>query len=159
MMMRLTCGLLMLLCTSACAPTGNVADNLEVEHLSTGWLAAGSVNGSNKIVPQLSFTLRNKSDQKLPSPQLNAVFRRTNQTEEWGNGFRALSSPGTLAPGASTATVAIDAPLGYTGTDPVEHCCNSQFVGRQGRSFCSLRIANWTRLGEYPIERRLITSQ
>ncbi len=148
-----------LLCTAtACgAPTVNLATSVAVENLSTGWLDSGVVNGANKVVPELSFTLKNVSDQKLPPLQVNAVFRRVSQNEEWGNGFRALSASGGLAPGASTDTVAIDAPLGYTGTDPTESLLqNSQFVDAKVDLFARYGAASWTQLGEYPIERRMI---
>ncbi len=148
-----------LLCVaSACSgPPVNLATSVAVENLSTGWLDSGVVNGANKVVPELSFTLKNVSGEKLPPLQVNAVFRRVSRTEEWGNGFRALSGSGGLAPGASTDTVAIDAPLGYTGTDPTDSLLhNSQFVDAKVDLFARYGSANWTQLGEFPIERRII---
>ena len=123
-MRRYTLLVVSILFASACAgPTIDLTTSVAVENLSTGWLDAGGANGTNtngtnkmKYRQELSFTLKNRSSQKLPPLQVNAVFRRASQTEEWGNGFRALSGAGGLEPGASSATVAIDAPLGYTGT-------------------------------------------
>lgn len=158
MMMRHTLLIGLLCAATACgAPSVNLATGVAVENLSTGWLDSGAVNGANKVVPELSFTLKNVSGQKLPPLQVNAVFRRISRTEEWGNGFRALSGSGSLAPGASTDTVAIDAPLGYTGTDPTESLLhNSQFVDAKVDLFARYGSATWTHLGEYPIERKMI---
>ncbi len=157
-MMRPTLLVGILCVASACGgPPLNLAASVAVENLSTGWRDSGAVNGANKVVPQLSFTLKNVSGQTLPPLQVNAVFHRVNRTEEWGNGFRALSGSGRLAPGASTDIVAIDAPLGYTGTDPTDSLLrNSQFVDAKVDLFARSGSASWTKLGEYPIERRML---
>ena len=49
---------------------------MHLEGVSTGWVSAGVVEGNNKVVPLVSFTLKNGSDQKLRALQVNAVFRR-----------------------------------------------------------------------------------
>ena len=40
---------------------------LKVTEVQTGWYDAGIVNGENKIVPSVSFQLRNVSDESITS--------------------------------------------------------------------------------------------
>src|ERR1700681_3563867 len=92
--------LLAVVFTAACAPTVDLTTGLRIEGISTGWLNAGVVDGRNKLVPAVSFTLKNVSGRKLPVLQVNAVFRRVSQNEEWDNRFRTVSGSAGLAPGA-----------------------------------------------------------
>ena len=148
--------LLAVVLTSACGPTVDLTTGLRIEGLSTGWLNAGVVDGKNRLVPTVSFTLKNVSDQKLPVLQVNAIFRRVSQDEEWANRFRTVSGSG-LAPGAATGTLTLEAELGYTGTDPHDALLrNSHFVDAKVDLFAKYGSAQWTRLGEYPIARQLI---
>jgi hypothetical protein len=148
--------LLAVVLTTACSPTVDLTTGLRIEGLSTGWRNAGVVDGRNKLVPAVSFTLKNVSDQKLPVLQVNAIFRRVSQDEEWDNRFRTVSGSG-LAPGAATGTLTLEAELGYTGTDPHDALLrNSHFVDAKVDLFAKYGSAQWTRLGEYPIARQLI---
>jgi hypothetical protein len=158
-MMRAALLLLTIACAAACGPGVDIAAGVRVEDLSTGWADAGAVNGLNKVVPALSFRLKNVSSQKLPALQVNAVFHRVSQAEEWGNGFRTAPGSSGLLPGAATDTVTINAQLGYTGRDPRDELLrNSQFIDATVDLFARSGSAQWTRLGEYPIARRLIAS-
>ena len=62
--------------SAGCGPAVDVTKGVRVEAVSTGWVNAGVVDGMNKLVPAVSFTLKNVSNQKLPALQVNAVFRR-----------------------------------------------------------------------------------
>ena len=86
--------------------------------VSTGWYDAGIVNGQNKLVPVVSFKLKNVSDQTLVSLQVNGLFRRVAEKDEWGSGFITAAGSDGLAPGATTPTLTIKSQLGYTGTEP-----------------------------------------
>ena len=141
----------------ACGPSVDLTRGLHVETLSTGWLDAGMVDGKNKVVPAVSFKLKNVSDQSLKTLQVNAVFRRTSQDEEWGSGFRTVAGSGGLAPGAATDTVTIKADLGYTGTDSREAMLrHSQFVDAKVDLFAKYGSTQWARIGEFPISRHLV---
>lgn len=143
--------------TAACGPTVDLATGLEIEAISTGWLAAGIVDGKNKVVPAVTFTLKNVSDQKLSALQVNAIFRRVNSGEDWGDGFRTVAGSGGLAPGGQTHSVTINAQLGYTGTDPhAAMLYHSQFVDAKVDLFAKYGSGTWARIGEYPIMRQLI---
>ena len=88
--------------SASCGPAIDVTKGVHVEAVSTGWVSAGIVDGMNKLVPAVSFTLKNVSDQKLPALQVNAVFRRVNEVDGWGDGFRSVAGSDGLAPGAAT---------------------------------------------------------
>ena len=93
----------------------------------------GIVNGQNKLVPSITVKLSNVSDQKLKVLQVNALFRRVTEPDEWGSGFlNVKSADGSdgLAPGASTDPLTIRSALGYTGAEQSrqEMLRNSHFV-------------------------------
>src|SRR5262245_30208940 len=91
---------LALVCVAGCGPTVDLTQALHIEVIDTGWFDAGIVNGQNKLVPSLTFTLKNDSDRKLTSLQVNALFRRVTEKDEWGSGFVTAAGSSGLAPGA-----------------------------------------------------------
>src|ERR1700737_4754582 len=97
---------------AGCAKPIDLTTGLRVQNVSTGWFDAGIVNGRNKLVPSISFTLKNVSDQKLVALQINSVFRRVTEKDEWGNGFLTAAGSEGLAPGATSATLTIRSQLG-----------------------------------------------
>ena len=127
--------------------------------VSTGWFDAGIVNGQNKLVPTITFKLKNLSDQKLPAVQVNARFSRGSEPEEWGNGFLPSVGSGGLPAGGTTAPLTIKSQLGYTGSDQsrAEMLQNTQFVDAQVELAVKYGGTQWKRLGQYPIQRQLIT--
>jgi hypothetical protein len=66
----------------ACGPTVDVSKGLQLEVINTGWYDAGIINGQNRLVPSITFRLKNISDQKLSALQVNALFRRVTEKDE-----------------------------------------------------------------------------
>ena len=64
---------------SGCGPTVDLTKGLQVAIVESGWYDLGIVNGQNKLVPTVVFTLHNVSDQKLGTLQINALFRRVTE--------------------------------------------------------------------------------
>ena len=157
--MRASVGLLLALSSVGCRPTVDLTKGLQVAIVNTGWFDSGIVNGRNKLVPSVSFTLTNVSDQKLGTLQINAVFRRVTENEEWGNGFITAAGSGGLAPGEATPVLTIRSQLGYTGSDESrqEMLQNSHFVDAKVELFAKYASIQWVRVGTYPIERQLLT--
>jgi hypothetical protein len=151
----LLCLLLVSVPAAACSAPVDLTKGLQVQVLSTGWSDAGLVNGKNKLVPVISFTLKNVSDQTLRTLQVNVVFRRLSDPNgEWGSGFATAAD--SLAPGATTMPLTIRSTLGYTGTDArADMLKNSQFVDAKIDLFAKYGATQWTRLGQYPIDRQL----
>ena len=147
-----------LLC-AGCGPDVDLTKALHVEVVSTGWFDAGIVNGQNKLVPTITFKLKNLSDQKLPAVQVNARFSRGSEPEEWGNGFLPSVGSSGLPAGGTTAPLTIKSQLGYTGSEQsrAEMLQNTQFVDAKVELAAKYGGTQWKRLGQYPIERQLIT--
>ncbi len=144
---------------AGCGPTVDLTTGLQVEIVNTGWFDAGVGNGQNKLVPSVTFTLKNVSDQKLVALQVQALFRRLNENDEWGNGFvTAVGSQG-LAPGATTPPITIRSQLGYTGSDQSRQDMlqNSHFVDAKVELFAKYASTQWARVGTWPITRQLLS--
>ena len=122
--------LLAFVSSAGCGPPVDLTKGLQVEIVNTGWFDLGIVNGQNKLVPSVTFTLKNVSDQKLVTLQIHALFRRVSETEEWGSGFLTAAGSEGLAPGATTRAHHHRSERGYTGSDQSrqEMLQNSHFV-------------------------------
>ena len=143
-----------------CGPTVDLTKGLELTIVETGWYDAGIVNnGQNKLVPSVSFTLKNVSNQSLVTLQINALFRRINENDEWGSGFLTAAGSSGLAPGASTPVLTVRSQLGYTGSDQtrLEMLQNAHFVDAKVELFAKYASIQWVRMGTYPIARKLLT--
>ena len=151
--------LIALVVCAGCTPPVDLTTGLQVKDVSTGWFDAGIVNGQNKLVPTITFTVKNVSDQKLVALQINAVFRRVTEKDEWGAGFLMVSGSEGLAPGAEARMLTIRSQLGYTGSDQTREDMlkNSHFVDAEVELFAKYASEQWKRVGEYVISRRLIT--
>jgi hypothetical protein len=148
---------LTLLSATACGRDIDLATSLQVDAVSTGWFDAGFVDGQKKLVPAVSFTLKNSSDRKLPVLQVNASFRRVGDMDEWGSAFQTAAGSGGLGPGAATGAITLRSGLGYTGSESgPEMLDNSFFVDARVDLFVKYGSGAWTRVGDYPITRRLI---
>lgn len=153
--------LFLTLVSLACGPTVDLTKGLEIIIVNSGWYDAGIVNGQNKLVPEVSFTLKNLSDRKLVTLQVNAMFRRLNENEEWGNAFLTATGSTGLAPGATTPVLTARSQLGYTGSDQsrLEMLQNTHFVDAKVDLFAKYASIQWVKMGTYPIKRQLITKQ
>src|ERR1700738_4460037 len=151
--------LLALVSSVACGPTVDLTKGLQVNILSTGWYDLGIVNGQTKLVPTVTFTLHNVSDQTLVTLQINALFRRVTENTEWGSGFLTAVGSQGLAPGATTDPITIKSQLGYTGSDQSrqEMLQNSQFVDAKVELFAKYGSTQWVKVGTFPITRQLMT--
>jgi hypothetical protein len=142
---------------AGCAKPIDLTQALQVQDVSSGWQDAGLQDGKNKLVPSVTFKMKNASAEPLNVLQVNAVFKRVNDDNEWSSQFVPVNGSEGLAPGATSQPVVVNAPLGYTGTDPRQQMlANSQFVDAKVQLFAKYGSANWTRIGEYPITRTLL---
>ena len=79
---------------TACGHDIDLATSLQVDAVTTGWFDAGIIEGKKKLVPAVSFTLKNASDQKLRVLQVNASFRRVGDPDEWGSAYLTAAGSG-----------------------------------------------------------------
>jgi hypothetical protein len=142
---------------ASCGPTVDLTKGLQVVDVSTGWWDAGVVDGQNKLVPSVTFKLKNVSDQKLDVLQANVVFRRVTEDKEWGSAFVKLTGTEGLAPGATTPSQTVKSQLGYTGTESRQQMlANTQFVDAKIQLFAKYANTQWQKVGEYTVPRTII---
>ena len=151
-------GILLAAVCAGCGPSVDLGANLQVQEVSTGWFDAGIVNGQNKLVPTVSFKLINHSTENLPVLDVNVKFQRQTGDTEWPDEFKRVAGSEGLAPAASTSTLTLTSKFGYTGSaqSREDMLRNGQFVVAKVTLFAKYGSTQWTRLGEYPITRRLL---
>jgi hypothetical protein len=155
---RLPAVSVLLLVLAACGSKVNPIQVLEPVEVTTGWFDAGIENGKNKLVPSVQLKLRNKSDAPIDGVQIEAIFRRVTEKEMWGEhyGWAVRNEP--LAPGASTAELVMRSRLGYTGDQPrMQILQHSDFIDAKVELYLKKGSQVWAKLGEFPIERQLLT--
>jgi len=138
-------------------PTVDISRALQIVDIMSGWSDAGIVNGQNKLLPAVSFQLKNTSNESLPVLQLNALFRRATESDEWGSRFLPVAGSEGLAPGATTKRLVLASSHGYTGSEArLDILKNSQFVDAKVEIFAKYGSTQWKRLGEFQIARQLV---
>jgi hypothetical protein len=150
---------LLLLSTLGCNRGVDPATVLEPIDIVTGWYDAGIVEGNmNKLVPSISLKLRNKSEDAVRSVQINAIFKRVNEPEMWGEHFGWAIQGEPLPAGAATGDIVLRSGLGYTGEQPrLQMLQNKEFVDAKVEIFLKQGSRVWAKLAEFPIERQLLT--
>lgn len=148
-----------LVLSMGCGPSIDVPTALQVTQVSSGWLDAGlDPLGRNKLVPTVSFRLENLTPDTVQYLQLNAVFKRLNETEEWGNAFvRAVGTEG-LDAGQTTEILRLESGRGYTGEQSrAEMLGHRDFVDVTMDLFVKHRGDQWVFLDTVDVERQLLT--
>ena len=167
-----------------CSGPLDVRTALAVTDITTGWLDVGLDElGRTKLVPTISFRLENSSKGRVRTLQINGVFRRCEviyagqvppeepvspadpdagtcmgEDREWGSSLiRAVGRQG-IDPGEGVGPFTMENKLGYTGEQSrPEMLQHSDFVDVKIELFVKHRAEQWARLGEFPIERQLLT--
>jgi hypothetical protein len=148
---------LSILPAAGCGPIVDLSKGLQVELVSSGWSDAEPVDGQHKLVPSLSFKLKNVSTEKLLVLQVNALFHRVGEKDEWGSGFLTAAGSEGLAPGAETAVLTIRSQRGYTGTEAHDDMFrNSHFVDATVDLSAKYGSTKWAPLGTFPIARQMM---
>ncbi|MGE5816123.1 MAG: hypothetical protein ACM36C_16655 [Acidobacteriota bacterium] len=140
---------------AGCTKPVDLARNVHVMDVTTGWFDAGIVEGGkNKLVPSISFTLHNASSRNL-TLQMNVQFIILPQKENQDEVFlQAIDVPA----GGSSKPVVVRAKYGFTGEQPrAEMLQHRLFQDFSVRLFAKQGSGQWTLLGEQPVNRQLIT--
>lgn len=148
-----------MLCGSACGPAVDLKRDLQVVDVRTGWFDAGLVGRHNKLVPSITFSIKNVSDHPVTSVQLNLAFFRKAEDGEFDDAFLAGAiDRNGLSPGAQTPAITLRGKVGYTSEAPrAEMLAHRMFTDASAKIFVKGGSAQWTLLGEFPVERRLLT--
>ena len=144
---------------AACRPSIDPVTVLEPVDVVTGWYDEGIVEGKNKLVPSITLKFRNKSATPVSAIQVNAIFRQMGDPKMWGEHFGwAVGAKETLTPGAETKVLVMRSALGYTGEQPrMQMLQNREFIDAKVDIFLKTGSRVWSKLGEYPIQRQLLT--
>jgi len=159
---RNAAALLLVLLTAGAACSGpqvDIASAARVTDVTTGWFDAGlDEYRRNKLVPTLSFRLENVTDRPLRTLQINGVFRRVGEEQEWGSAFVPAAGAEGLAPGMSSEPIVLRSTQGYTGEQPrMEMLAHREFIDVRVELFIKYRSDQWVKLDEFVIERQLLT--
>ena len=146
--------------SSGCGvPDIDLAKAIKVGDVTTGWFDAGIVDGKNKLVPSVSFTVTNGSQVKLSSLQVFSVFRFLNEAEELGSTLIVLHGPDALGPSAKSKPMTVRANWGFTGEQPRgQMLMHSSFQDARVEIFVKFGPGAFVKLTELKIQRQLLTS-
>lgn len=149
--------LVVLALAAGCTPR-IVEQDLKVVDVQTGWYDLGLVDGQNKLVPSVSLKLQNVSQEAISNVDFQAIFRRVNEEQTWGDHFVRAIGREDLAPGDSTGALVLRSPRGYTGTQSrLNMLENKEFVDAKVTVFAKHGSRQWIKMGEFQIDRQLLT--
>jgi hypothetical protein len=141
---------------AACTHSVDLKQAVQVTDVSTGWFDAGIVEGKNKLVPSLTFTLKQSADAKLSSISLNVSFVFV-RDQEPNDDVYVQSIP---FQGTETAPITVRSKVGFTGDPPqtrAEMLKNSEFRDMDARIFAKQSSSQWVELHRVRIARQLLT--
>ena len=151
-----TLGLLAAVCPAACGKTVDLKQSVQVADASAGWFDAGIQEGKNKLVPSVTFRLKQTPGTGLSSLSLNLVFTAEGDTEHFDDVFVQRVAFNTN----DTDAITVRSKFGYTGDPPqsrAEMLKNSHFVDMNVQIFAKQSSAQWVELHRLKIPRLLIT--
>lgn len=139
------------------SPHIDIASSVHVEDVSGGWLETDAGFGRTKLLPTVTFQLRNVSGAPLSSVQVNVLFRRMGDNSTWSDVYRRAVTSTALQSGTSTAPIVVQSPVGYTGDEPAPRLfAHSHFVDTTVAIYARHGSDGWTYLGEYPLPRQIV---
>ena len=141
---------------AACAGSPDLKQSLQVTDVATGWFDAGVVDGKNKLVPSVTFSLRNTSDATIDTAALNVVFKNVVTGEEHDSIFVQRVD----FENKQTRPITIRSQTGHTGDPPqtrAEMLKHSNFQDMEVVLFIRQSSSQWVELHKVRVERQLLT--
>jgi hypothetical protein len=141
---------------NACTSSVDLKQALQVTDVSTGWFDAGVVNGKNKLVPSVTFKLKNSSNVNLSSVSLNLTFTFAGDKDHTDDVYVQRVD----FQGQETQPITVRTKWGYTGDPPqtrAEMLQNSQFRDMDVQIFAKQSSAQWVELHRVRVARQLLT--
>lgn len=139
----------------------DVQKDLQIVDVRSGYYDLGQLPDnpdSIKIVPGITFRLKNVSAEAIGGVEIDAVFRAVNKDVVVDEHYvKAIPSTQPLAAGATTDPIVLKSRFGFTGTETRPQMFkNTVFedrrvtiLGKHGRN-------NWASMGVFDIERASI---
>jgi hypothetical protein len=151
---------LWLIAAGACSPQPDLKGVKLIPQMTGyvdgGFVAEGSYAGQARLLPSVTFVLKNEGTLPIEYVDLTVAFWRVNDDGEKDSKFIKAIGAEPLAPGASTDTLTVQSDFGYTSpTGRAEFFYNSSFVDFKVKVFARRSGTNAS-LGEIPVERRLL---
>ena len=141
---------------AACSQPVDLKTALQVSDVTTGWFDAGIVDGKNKLVPTITFRLRNAADASIPYVSLNLIFRYADNGETHEEVFKQrLPLENT-----QTDLITIRSQTGHVGEAPQsrqEMLQNSYFRDMDAVILVRQSASQWVELHRVRVERQLVT--
>ena len=137
----------------------DVPNSLQVTDVVTGWFDAGIVGGKNKLVPSMSFRLKNVSAEDIKGVQVMLSFRLVNEMDkEWGSAYAKAIDERGLKAGEATDALVLRCAMGYTGEQArIDMLRHRQFVDAKVQMFLKHGAQPWVPMGERVVARQLLT--
>jgi hypothetical protein len=161
MRMRIVAALLVAVAAAGCGPKIDLTKGLQVVDVSTGWADKGIVGGQNKLVPSITFSLKNVSDKNLNVLDVNAAFHQNGEAADWDSDLVNVAGSEGLDPNATTKKFTVDSKQGYKSTGEetrADMLKNSHFIDAHVDLFAKYGNTQWVKIGEFPITRELLPS-
>lgn len=154
--------LIALLATAASGCSTRAVDltaSLTVTDVVTGWFDAGIVGGKNKLVPSISFRLKNVSSEEIKGVQVMLSYRLANELDkEWGSAYAKAIDESGLKAGERTDPLVLRSAMGYTGEQArAEMLRHRLFVDAKVQMFLKHGAQPWVKMAEYTVARQLLT--
>lgn len=153
---RLVLALAAALAVAACKGP-DVRTALQVVDVHSGWFEAGRIDETQlKIVPGISFRLKNVSQQPVNGIEVTGVFRILEGEKLVVDSpyVRAIPSARPLAAGATSEPIVLRSQFGVTGTETrLQMLKNSRFVDRNITILGKARRRQWATMAVFTIER------
>ena len=139
-----------------CTASADLKQSLQVSDVVTGWYDAGVVDGKNKLVPSVTFRLRNVAETDVNAAALNIVFKFVDDGQEQDSIFVQR------VPFANKQTepITVRSQTGFTGEPPqsrVDMLKNSHFRDLDAIIFVRQSSNQWVELHRVRLERQLLT--
>ena len=135
----------------------DIASSVRVEDVSGGWFETDAGFGRTRLLPTITFQLRNVSAAPLSSVQVNVLFRRVGDNSTWSDVYRRAVTSTALEAGTSTAPIVVESPVGYTGDEAAPRLlAHSLFIDTEVAIYARHGSNGWTYLGEYPLPRQIV---
>ena len=156
--------LVALVSTAGCSRV-DLATDLSVTDVITGWHYVGTVDGDgdgaaelNKMVPSVTFELSNASDDPISRVQLLVSFWQAGADGEIDSKQIEGIGATALDPGTSTEPLLVRSDFGYTLAQPKEEMFDNQYFVDFVVKLFARSQGTLVPLGEFPVERRIIPS-
>ncbi|HXT69563.1 MAG TPA: hypothetical protein VN700_07400 [Vicinamibacterales bacterium] len=147
---------LWLIASVGCGPQPDLSKDLKLLPGITGYFDDGVKAGLNRILPSITFQLKNEGQLPITNVDLVAAYWEVGADGEIDSKQIRGISGAALEPGATSETITVRSSVGYTHEGPrADMFTNTRYKGFIVKVFAK-RSGKTTKLGEFPIEARLL---